>query len=130
MTVRIRFARFGCTHRPFYRIVAADSKSTRDGGSLEILGFYDPLAGNDSDRKMALKFERVKYWLSVGAQPSEAVEHLLLRAGLLPPPPIVAAGGPRGTSSVGTSNQEQPADANRDDGVSPEAIFSIGLQVN
>ncbi|XLT62171.1 hypothetical protein HN873_018695 [Arachis hypogaea] len=71
--------------------------------------------GDDSDRKMALKFERVKYWLSVGAQPSEAVERLLLRAGLLPPPPIVAAGGPRGTSSVGTSKQEQPADANRDD---------------
>ncbi|KAL1351933.1 hypothetical protein AAHE18_06G130000 [Arachis hypogaea] len=79
---------------------------------------------------MALKFERVKYWLSVGAQPSEAVERLLLRAGLLPPPPIVAAGGPRGTSSVGTSKQEQPADANRDDGVFPQAICSIGLQVN
>ncbi|MED6109273.1 hypothetical protein PIB30_031816 [Stylosanthes scabra] len=126
MTVRIRFARFGHTHRPFYRIVAADSKATRDGGALEILGFYDPLAADGSDRKMALKFERVKHWLSVGAQPSEAVERLLLRAGLLPPPPIVAGGGPGGASSVATSNEEQPAA----DGVSPEAIFSIGLQVN
>ncbi|CAL0325528.1 unnamed protein product [Lupinus luteus] len=118
MTVRIRLARFGRTHRPFYRVVVIDSRTARDGKNLEVLGFYNPLAGKDDEKRMALKLERVKYWLSVGAQPSETVESLLARAGLV--------------TDEAPLDQEQPANAsqNDDNGVSPEAIFSIGLQVN
>ncbi|CAO2192132.1 unnamed protein product, partial [Urochloa humidicola] len=98
MVVRIRLARFGCRNRPFYRLMAADSRSPRDGKHLEVLGYYNPLPGKDGGKRMGLKFDRVKYWLSVGAQPSDPVERILFRAGILPPPPMLAMthkGGPR-----------------------------------
>uniref|UniRef100_A0A0D3H8I3 30S ribosomal protein S16 n=1 Tax=Oryza barthii TaxID=65489 RepID=A0A0D3H8I3_9ORYZ len=90
--------RFGCRNRPFYRVMAADSRSPRDGKHLEVLGYYNPLPGKDGGKRMGLKFDRVKYWLSVGAQPSDPVQRILFRAGLLPPPPMLAMarkGGPR-----------------------------------
>ncbi|KFK30092.1 hypothetical protein AALP_AA7G215900 [Arabis alpina] len=90
MTVKIRLARFGCKHRPFYRVVAADEKSRRDGKQIEVLGFYDPLIGKDEDaQRISLKFDRIKYWLSVGAQPTDTVENMLFRAGLIPPKSMV-----------------------------------------
>ncbi|MQL05425.1 30S ribosomal protein S16 [Escherichia coli] len=135
MVVKIRLARLGCRNHPFYRVIVTDSTTRRDGKHLENLGFYNPILGKDDEKRMALKYERLKYWLSVGAQPSEPVERLLFRAGLR-----VAMGdkvGPHDPHTVdaltgGTLNQEQPANANHneDDGISPEAIFSIGLQVN
>uniref|UniRef100_A0A0D9X9T3 Ribosomal protein S16 n=1 Tax=Leersia perrieri TaxID=77586 RepID=A0A0D9X9T3_9ORYZ len=97
MVVRIRLARFGCRNRPFYRLMAADSRSPRDGKHLEVLGYYNPLPGKDGGKRMGLKFDRVKYWLSVGAQPSDPVERILFRAGILPPPHMLAMthkGGP------------------------------------
>ncbi|CAA6672167.1 unnamed protein product [Spirodela intermedia] len=101
MVVRIRLSRLGCRNRPFYRVMAADSRSPRDGKHLEILGYYNPLPG--WWQRMGLNFDRVKYWLSVGAQPSEPVQRLLFRAGLLPPPPMLVLarkGGPRDTRPV------------------------------
>ncbi|KAK1610597.1 hypothetical protein QYE76_034270 [Lolium multiflorum] len=92
MVVRIRLARFGCRNRPFYRVMAADSRSPRDGKHLEVLGYYNPLPGKDGGKRMGLKFDRVKYWLSVGAQPSDPVQRILFRAGVLPPPPLLAMG--------------------------------------
>ncbi|MCL7031624.1 hypothetical protein MKW94_004382 [Papaver nudicaule] len=59
MAVRIRFSRLGCRHRPFYRVVAADSKSPRNGKQLEVLGHYDPLPGQDGGKRMGLKFDRL-----------------------------------------------------------------------
>ncbi|KAK7329011.1 hypothetical protein VNO77_23155 [Canavalia gladiata] len=123
MVVRIRLSRFGCKNKPFYRVMAADSRSPRDGKHLEVLGYYNPLPGQDGGKRMGLNFERVKYWLSVGAQPSEPVERLLFRSGLLPPPPMVAMGrkgGPRDTRPVNALtgrvlNQEKPANSNSDD---------------
>nr|CAB3457468.1 unnamed protein product [Digitaria exilis] len=82
MVVRIRLARFGCRNRPFYRVMAADSRSPRDGKHLEVLGYYNPLPGKDGGKRMGLKFDR----------------RILFRAGLLPPPPMLAMarkGGPR-----------------------------------
>eukprot|EP00252_Welwitschia_mirabilis_P014644 TRINITY_DN3224_c0_g1_i1.p1 TRINITY_DN3224_c0_g1~~TRINITY_DN3224_c0_g1_i1.p1 ORF type:complete len:139 (-),score=16.33 TRINITY_DN3224_c0_g1_i1:193-609(-) len=87
--VRLRLARFGCRNRPIYRVVAADSRSRRDGKHLEILGYYDPLPHADGGKRVGLKFNRVKYWLGVGAQPSDPVQRILFRAGLLPPPPTL-----------------------------------------
>ncbi len=74
MAVRIRCQRFGRKKRPFYRIVAADKDAPRDGRFIEILGYYDPLP-NPS----VIKFnkERLKYWLSVGAKPSNTVAKLI-----------------------------------------------------
>ncbi|XP_039063043.1 30S ribosomal protein S16-2, chloroplastic/mitochondrial-like [Hibiscus syriacus] len=69
-----------------------------DGKHLEVLGYYNPLPEQDGGKRMGLNFERVKYWLSVVAQPSEPVQRILFRAGLLPPPPMAAMGckgGPR-----------------------------------
>ena len=76
MAVRIRMTRLGRKHRPFFRIVATDSRFPRDGKYLEELGTYDPLVPNTDDR-VQLKPARIKYWMSVGALPSEKVSVLL-----------------------------------------------------
>ncbi|XP_050203955.1 30S ribosomal protein S16-2, chloroplastic/mitochondrial-like [Mercurialis annua] len=96
MAVKIRLERCGCKHRPFYRIVAADSKCPRDGRHLQVLGFYDPLAAKDAEKRVELKYDRVNYWLSVGAQPTDTVRRFLLNAGLLSPPPMVIMGNKSG----------------------------------
>lgn len=74
--VVIRLARHGAKKRPFYRIVAADSRNKRDGRFLEILGHYNPVA---SDKPLSLKAERVQHWLDNGAQPSSTVRRLIKR---------------------------------------------------
>ncbi|WP_145252369.1 30S ribosomal protein S16 [Aeoliella mucimassa] len=70
----------GRTHRPFYRICAMDKRAPRDGKVLEELGIYDPMV-RDTDARVQLDCERVDYWLSVGAQPSEKVAVLLKKYG-------------------------------------------------
>ena len=85
--LRMRLARFGRRNLPFYRIFVADSRAKRDGRHVERVGTYDPVPGKDGNKHVTLNRERVEYWLSVGAQPSQAVARLLGRAGILPPPP-------------------------------------------
>jgi len=75
----------GSKKRPSYRIVAADSKSPRDGRFIETVGFYDPLTKPSTVR---LNEERVTHWLSVGAQPSDTVRDMLRRAGLVGDDPV------------------------------------------
>mmetsp|Transcript_12289 Transcript_12289/g.14298 ORF Transcript_12289/g.14298 Transcript_12289/m.14298 type:complete len:105 (+) Transcript_12289:122-436(+) len=87
MPVRLRLQRFGRTHRPFYRMVAADSRAPRDGKFLEIVGTYNPIATKDGIKEIRLKTDRLRYWLSVGAQPSDRVSWILGKFGVLPPPP-------------------------------------------
>jgi small subunit ribosomal protein S16 len=74
--VRLRLTRLGAKKKPFYRVIAANSRSPRDGRFIEQLGYYDPMK-EPIDLKLDL--ERVDYWLSVGAKPSETVEHLIAR---------------------------------------------------
>lgn len=81
--VRIRMQRLGRRHRPFFRINAIDQRTRRNGRVIEPLGWYDPLA-KDESKMMELKGERIQYWLSQGAQPSETVEDLLAKNDLLP----------------------------------------------
>ena len=76
MAVRIRMKKLGRKHRPYYRIVAIDGRQPRDGRVIEELGSYDPMV-RDTDARVRLKPARVKYWLGVGAQPSEKVSVLL-----------------------------------------------------
>ena len=80
MAVRIRLKRMGRIHRPFYRICAMDGRAPRDGKVVEELGFYDPLV-KETDARAILKGERIDYWLSVGAQPSEKVKVLIKKYG-------------------------------------------------
>jgi small subunit ribosomal protein S16 len=78
MAVKIRLARHGTKKRPFYRIVVADSESPRDGRFLENVGTYNPLA---DPADVALKQERIKYWLDKGAIPTDTVKSLLKKEG-------------------------------------------------
>jgi small subunit ribosomal protein S16 len=74
--VKLRLTRMGSHKRPFYRIVAADSRARRDGPFIEIIGTYNPLTEPSS---ITIKPERVQYWLSKGAQPTDTVQKLLKR---------------------------------------------------
>ena len=80
MSVRIRMKKLGRKHRPFYRICAMDIRVPRDGRVLEELGTYDPMI-RETDARAILNGERVKYWLSVGAQPSDKVSVLIKKYG-------------------------------------------------
>ena len=82
MAVKLRLKRTGRKHLPCYRLNAIDSHAPRDGRAIEELGLYDPLQ-KDPDKQINFKRERVEYWLSVGAQPSETVANLLETAGIL-----------------------------------------------
>ncbi|MCH9021313.1 MAG: 30S ribosomal protein S16 [Planctomycetes bacterium] len=76
--------RMGRRHRPFYRINAMDSRSPRDGKVLEELGYYDPIEPDEA-KQVKLKEDRIRYWLSKGAQPSETVGHMLRKCGITVP---------------------------------------------
>jgi small subunit ribosomal protein S16 len=80
--VRIRLQRTGRTHRPFYRIQVTDGRQRRDGAAIELLGWYDPLA-KEADKQLNLKEDRLKYWLSVGAQPSDTMKDFLAKRNLI-----------------------------------------------
>lgn len=86
MAVRIRLSRGGSKKRPFYRIVAADSRAPRDGKFIEKLGTYNPLLPQGHEQKLIVDGERVKHWISVGALPTERVEKLLASLGLVAAP--------------------------------------------
>ncbi len=74
--VKIRLKGMGRRNRAFFRICAFDSREERDGRSIEQLGTYDPME-KDESKKVVLKRERIEYWLSVGAQPTETVASIL-----------------------------------------------------
>ncbi|RMH39152.1 MAG: 30S ribosomal protein S16 [Alphaproteobacteria bacterium] len=84
MAMKIRLARGGSKKRPFYSIVAADSRMPRDGRFIEKLGTYNPLLPKDSEERVKLNLERVQHWLSLGAQPTDRVARFLEAAGVLP----------------------------------------------
>lgn len=87
--VRIRMKSMGRRHRPFFRICAMDARTPRDGRAIEELGHYDPLVRNP-EAQTVLNVNRIRYWLSVGAQPSDKVAALLKKHGVQKP----AAGEP------------------------------------
>ncbi len=77
--VTIRLSRHGAKKTPFYHIVVADSRSKRDGRSLEKLGFYNPMA-RGKEEPLRVNLERVDHWLGLGAQMSDRVKDLVKRA--------------------------------------------------
>ena len=82
--VRIRLTRLGTNKRPFYRVIATDSRSPRDGRFLEQLGYYDPMK---TPKEIKLDLERVKHWIGLGAQPSDTVKSLIRKAEQQPAAP-------------------------------------------
>ena len=88
MGVALRLSRGGSKKRPFFRIVAADIRSPRDGRYLERLGTYNPMMKKDDPSRVTLNTERIKYWLSVGAKPSERVQKFLAKEKLAEMPKI------------------------------------------
>lgn len=83
MAMKIRLARGGSKKRPFYRVVAADSRMPRDGRFIEKLGTYNPLLPKDSEERVKLDLDRIKHWLGEGAQPTDRVARMLEAAGVL-----------------------------------------------
>ena len=82
MAVRIRLTRVGKRNRPYYRIGIYDARTRRNGRAIETVGTYHPLE-NEDEKKVTLKEERIKYWLGVGAQPTEKVGARLKKKGLV-----------------------------------------------
>jgi len=80
VAVKIRLTRMGTTKRPFYRVVAADQARARDGRFIEILGHYNPTNFPES---VVLQEDRIKEWISKGAQPTDAVKKLMSAKGIL-----------------------------------------------
>lgn len=81
MAVKLRMTRMGRRHRPFFRINAVESRTPRDGRILEKLGHFDPME-KDEAKQLVLDTERAKYWLGVGAIPSDSVADILRKNGL------------------------------------------------
>jgi len=86
----IRLSRGGAKRRPYYRIVVADSRKSRDGRFIERLGSYNPMLEKDDPKRVQLQEERIKHWIGVGAQPSERVQKFLAQAGMMEAPTIHA----------------------------------------
>ncbi len=82
MAIALRLSRGGAKKRPYYRIVAADSRKPRDGRYLEQIGIYNPLLAKDDEGRVKLDEDRARYWLGVGAQPSDRVARFLDAAGI------------------------------------------------
>ena len=75
--VKIRLASGGTKKKPYYRVVVADQRCKRDGRYLEHIGFYNPMV---TENRFEINTERVKHWLSVGAQPTDRVSRLMKQA--------------------------------------------------
>ena len=86
MSIALRLARGGAKKRPYYRIVAADSRRARDGKYLEQIGTYNPMLAKDDENRVKLDEDRARYWLGVGAQPSDRVLRFLDAAGVMERP--------------------------------------------
>jgi small subunit ribosomal protein S16 len=88
MALKIRLTRGGAKKRPFYHIVVADARSPRDGRFIERVGSYNPMVERDHPQRLNLNEERIKHWLSVGAQPTDRVARFLGGAEIIAMPAI------------------------------------------
>ena len=86
MALKIRLARGGAKKRPFYRVVIAEASAPRDGRYVERVGTYNPMVPKDHEQRLILNGERISFWMSKGAQPTERVHKMLASAGLMSAP--------------------------------------------
>ena len=112
MSVKIRLRRDGAKKRPFYHVVAADERRARNGRFIEELGYYNPIVARDAEPVLVLKEDRVRYWLGVGAQPSDTAAALLKKHGLLErTTPRAPKAAPAATSTPAAPAAAAPAPA-------------------
>lgn len=114
MALVIRLARGGAKKRPYYSIVVADSRMPRDGRFKEKIGTYNPMLDKDHDQRVTLKEERARYWLGVGARPSERVARVFGQRGLMEMPAIPARpqkSAPKAKAQQRIKEQEEAAAA-------------------
>lgn len=145
MAMKIRLARGGSKKRPFYRIVAADSRMPRDGRFKEKLGTYNPLLPKDSEERVRMNLERIQYWLDKGAKPTDRIARFLEAANVLEPKhrsnPIkgkphektVARAEAKAAKSADEASAAADTDAETVDGdaaVSTESSDDNALEVN
>ncbi|MFT4793038.1 MAG: small subunit ribosomal protein S16 [Paracoccaceae bacterium] len=83
MAIKIRLARGGSKKRPFYRVVATDSRMPRDGRFIERLGLYNPQLAKDDENRVTLDIEKIQAWIAKGAQPTDRVSRFLEAAGAI-----------------------------------------------
>lgn len=83
MSLKIRLARGGSKHRPYYRIIVADSRSPRDGKFIDRIGSFNPLLAKDDEKRVVLDVEKAREWLKKGALPTDRVARFLTTAGLM-----------------------------------------------
>ena len=88
MALKIRLARGGAKKRPFYRIVVAEASAPRDGRYVERVGTYNPMVPKDHEQRLSLNGERISFWMSKGAKPTERVHKMLASAGLMAAPAL------------------------------------------
>lgn len=126
--VTIRLARTGAKKRPFYHLTVAESSSKRDGRFIERVGFFDPIATGKADR-LKVDLQRIDYWLSVGARPSERVLDLVREArkvgtdgvvGARPPAPKKAKPAPAPVVEDAPAAEETAAEAATEEGPAAE----------
>ena len=82
MSISLRLSRGGSKKRPYYKVVVANSRAPRDGKYLEQVGTYNPLLAKDDENRVRLVEDRVRYWIGVGAQPTDRVARMLDKAGI------------------------------------------------
>ena len=88
MSLKIRLSRIGAKKQAYYKLVVADSRSPRDGRFIEKLGTYNPRVAKDHKEHLVLKEDRIKHWVSVGAQATDRVQRLLAARGLAEKPAV------------------------------------------
>lgn len=121
MAVRIRMKRMGRKHRPFFRICVMDSRKPRDGKAIEEVGHYDPMV-HDKSARVKMDMERVDYWLSVGATPSDKVATLIKKiktnkfGTASAPPPMAAPKQPEPEAPPEENKTEEATDAPAEEG--------------
>ena len=123
MSIKIRLARAGSKKRPFYRVVAADSRMPRDGRFIEKLGTYNPLLNKDDSNRVKLDLDKIKEWLSKGAQTTDRISRLLENLEVLPKKvrnnPIKAK--PKKEAEEAAAGEPKAEEADADDPKAEEA---------
>ena len=118
MALKIRLARGGSKKRPYYRIVVADVRNPRDGRFIEKLGTYNPLLSKESNERVTLQVDRIKYWLGVGAKPTDRVLRFLDAEDIAKRPP---RNNPKKAIPKKDRKKEDKSETSKDGGKTSEA---------
>jgi small subunit ribosomal protein S16 len=110
MTTKIRLARQGRKGAPHYAIVVAQDRSPRDGKFIEKVGFYSPITPKDNPNRISIEHDRINFWLSTGAQPTETIMHMFLKDPKIEIPKKLAfkfANKPRRNTGIKVKQKEE-----------------------